>query len=218
MKYRAIILLTLCGVIASASSALAVPVSLTWNEVGGQDNNYWSCDWHELGDGFPVEEKISSSHSETTYRPCNENPDDPMIPNIEVSITNLSGRSWEKLEYVADPETSIQNYDEWRVNCEEAFLIDNVGANTPLRSESLTANLIFEPGETWVFVIQDYVNSLGGPATPFDSYDATNNVGQVGNQSAGWTPSTGSIIACVPEPASLTLLALGGLALLRRRR
>jgi MYXO-CTERM domain-containing protein len=194
--------------------ALAVPFESWYTyQPDGQDLNPWAT--HELGDFFPPEELIVSSWQETTYRPCQINLDSPLIPNIEVTIANLTGRSWTNVQYVADPETSIQNYDLWRINDGLTFLIDRVGLNTPLIYESMIVDNVFQAGETWKFVIQDYVNALGGPATPFDSWDSINGVGRVGSQSGGFPPSTGSIVT--PEPVTLTLLAVGGLALLRRR-
>lgn len=165
--------------------------------------------WHELGNNppFPANEWIDSSWQETVFQPCPQNPDDPQIINAEVTIVNRTNTFWTELIYVADPETSLQNYDGF-VNGESAFWIDNLGINMPLVYED-NPNLIFEPGETWVFVIQDYVNTLGGPASALDSLG-------IAGASGGWPPSTGSIIA-IPEPASL-LLIFGGLLLARRRR
>ena len=120
----------------------------------------------------------------------------------------MTNSFWSEINYVADPVTTLQNYD-GRVNGELAFWIDNIGINVPLTYESLNQNLIFEPGETWTFVIQDYMNALGGPASAFDS---------LGVPSAGWPPSTGSIVALVPEPETMLLLALGSLTLYRRKR
>ena len=58
------------------------------------------------------------------------------------------------LWYVADPETTITNFDGLIGNvglfdAEEAFRIDSVGINRPLVFESLVYNDLFEPGETW---------------------------------------------------------------------
>jgi hypothetical protein len=192
--------------------ALAEPVDLTWDLQDGQDDNN-RPETDELGDQppFPDPEWIISSWVETTYRPCPVNPDYPDIPNIEVAITNMTGQAWWNLQYVADVDTSIQNYDKWRINDSYAFLIDNRNLNQPLISESLNPNLVFEPGETWVFVIQDFASSWGGPPTPFDSIG-------VGSQSLLGPPSTGSIIGYVPEPATLALIAIGSLVPLWRRR
>ncbi len=68
---------------------------------------------------------------------------------------------------------------------------------------------IFEPGETWEFIIQDFANPLAPPA-PFGSLG-------IASVSFLTTNSSGSIIA-VPEPVTLSLLALSGLAVLIRRR
>ncbi len=50
----------------------------------------------------------------------------------------------------------------------DAFKIDDLGVDAPLLSESLVADLVFAPGETWTFVVEDW----GLPAvtpTPFGS-------------------------------------------------
>jgi hypothetical protein len=92
-----------------------------------------------------------------------------------------------------------------------AFEIDAVGANTPLVSEvggSIAG--VFEPGETWTFIIQDYTNTFGLSAALISS---------IGLPSAGLA-SSGSIVAVpVPEPTPAALVGLGvlGLALARRR-
>jgi hypothetical protein len=166
-------------------------------------------EWHELGNNppFPTNEWIDSSWQETGFQPCQENTDDPLIANAEVTIVNRTDISWYELIYVADPETSLENYD-GTVNGELAFWIDATGANVPLIYED-NPDGIFEPGETWVFVIQDYVNSLGGTAAALDSLG-------IAGSSTGFPPSTGSIIA-LPEPASLLLILVAPL-LIRRRR
>ena len=81
--------------------------------------------------------------------------------------------------------------------------IDRIGNNQPLVSESLTADSIFEPGETWQFIVQDYVSSV-----PVDFFY---NAGFVG--SASGLPSI-----IVPEPSGIVLSLLSGLLWLRRKR
>ena len=95
----------------------------------------------------------------------------------------------------------------------EAFRIDTVGVNTPLVSESITSDGIFEPGEIWSFIIDDYLNFGGLPAHLLDS------VG-VASLSGGEPPSTGSIIAfaAVPELGTLLLLALSVLGVVPAAR
>ena len=212
--------LTVGLVLVISTPVAAVPI-LPYSEDGPQDPLILQPGaWHELGDAFPLEELIISGHTDTTYRPCPVEPDDPFIPNIEVTMTNLTSVTWSNVHYVADPETLLTNNDGWIGNAglldaTLAFRIDSVGINVPLISESIVADNKFQPSETWVFVIQDFFNLLGGPPTPFDS------VG-IASLSAGWPPSTGSIIAMVPFPpavlAGLGLLAgLGGLRIKRRR-
>ena len=70
---------------------------------------------------------------------------------------------------------------------------------------------IFEAGETWDFIIDDYFNALGIGADAFFSPGAVGGASPSG-------PSSGSIIAVIPEPSTGLLLALGLLGVAARRR
>jgi hypothetical protein len=163
---------------------------------------------------FPAGERIDANSTFTNSSACPPM-DNPNIPNVIVQMTNLNPFTFFDLHYVADPNTpgaigtSISNED-GLVNAGQAFRIDQAGVNRPLVSESILADGLFQPGETWRFIVQDYVNTGGIPAHAFLSIG-------VGAASAGG-PSSGSIIALIPEPASLGLCALALPALIRRRR
>jgi MYXO-CTERM domain-containing protein len=163
---------------------------------------------------FPAGERIQAFASPTTLSACPSH-DSPNIPNVVVTMINLNPFTFTDVHYVADPAaagaagTTIGNED-GLVNAGQSFRIDNLGVNKPLVGESMGLNNNFEPGEVWRFVIDDYQNGLGLPASAFASIG-------VGAASPGG-PSSGSIIAIVPEPASLGLAALAAPALLRRRR
>lgn len=206
---KSILLFFTCIVILVASmAAQAEPVEV-WSENGPQDPlsvNGWV---HELGssESFPADELIVSEvlWPDSTPPPCPDNYQGGL--NIRVDIINVTNKDWSELWYVADPETTLTNHDGW-INGQLAFKIDSVGLNRPLILEDKTVNGIFEPLETWRFVIQDYVNSLSLRAAFF---------GSIGIPSGGDMVSSGSIIA-IPEPTTIVLLGLGSLALLRRRK
>jgi len=166
----------------------------------------------ELGDpagGFPIGERIAVATGPSNYSPCGSVPDNGLLPNALVSITNLNATAFSAVWYIADYDTTLTNEDGKVLGTVSAFRIDAVGVNTPLVAESGAADGIFAPGETWDFVIQDYFNSFGLPASAINS---------VGLPSAGGV-SSGSIVALpVPEPTTAALLAVGLLALAARRR
>jgi hypothetical protein len=185
------------------SISQAVPTVVEYQN-GPQDPLSVPSHVHELGNRplFPDEELILSyDEGYTTHIPCPEL-DNPDIPNVVVSITNLTNQTWAELWYVADPETYLTNHDGW-VNGELAFKIDNTGLNTPLLYESMSSNLVFEPGETWVFAIQDYINMFQLSPSLFGSIG-------VGFASTADQISSGSIIAVpIPAPGAVILVGVG---------
>ena len=208
-------LITICVMLGLASSVVAYPVEVyTFNVDPIQDD--WELDgWvDELGENnFPGDELIDSWEAQWQgHIPCPSEYGGEGA--VQVAMQNNSGRTFRELYYVSDPETNLTNVDEWvgQVGSsvtEESFRIDRVGENTPLVYESMPLNPAFEPGEIWEFVIQEYSNTLGV------SGDNLQSLGIAGF-SAGNVSSSGSIIT--PEPGTIGLLLLGGLALRRRRR
>lgn len=212
----AAVVLAVASVVLVGGPARAELVSWTATPIDGQDSGlpgHIEMGWMPP---FPADERLDSSSTQTDETVCYEpnNYDDPNIPNALVFITNMTAYSYFDMWYVGDRATehfctSLSNYDDCLINGGYAFRIDKVGWNKPLLSESMAQDSVWEPNETWGFVIQDYVNVHALAPHLF------NSIG-VGSDSAHGAPSSGSIL--VPEPTVISALALGGLALIRRRR
>jgi len=174
---------------------------------------------HELGEAplFPILELIESSSAQTAQTVCVG--DDGIANDWEVRILNTSPVAWKDMMFVVDAGNFVGNADGVVFDggaagiATDAFLIDPFGANANLLFESGIANVIFEPGETWVFLVTNFM-APGFPApTPFDTLG-------IGGFSAPIALSTASIVANqVPIPAAAWLFgsALGLLGWVRRR-
>ena len=224
---KRLLITSLCVLFAS-TIAIAFPVQVISND-GPQDPLLVPPVVHELGTApgfinFP-DELIQAYDTPTDITVCFDptTPDDPAIMNTLVVMTNMTRVSWAEVWYVAEPdETLHSNFDGWvggmagaaqgtafRIDCR---ISDPMGIHHPLIAETMTVDGIFEPGETWEFVIQDYRNLLQKPASL---------LGSLGVPSMPSAPdqSSGSIIAIpVPEPATICMLSLGALALIRKRK
>lgn len=214
-------LFVLCAA-AAATPVLANPVDGFYMDGPDCDNHGELAAYEELGTGslFPMDEFITASATITDISACTMT-DDPTMINALVTMTNLSGRDWENLFYVADPETRFSNVDGFATTdpipnaasiFTEAFRIDEVGGNQPLLFESMAFDGVFANGETWQFIVQDFGNLAGFGPADFSSLDFSG--GSTTNFSAA------SIVAfeVIPAPGAATLFGIAGLTAARRRR
>ena len=204
-------------------ASVAVASAVNADEVQGVYHDLTTCDNHgsrdaseELGDPavFSKGQQIDHVATFTDITACVAE-DDPNVPNRMVVVTNRTNRSWTDLYYVGDPATSFSNVDGFGIASGAplfsgvAFRIDSVGFNRPLVAESMTADNVFEPGEEWRFVVQDYASPLGPPDSFF-------SVGFAGDSISPNHPSAASIVHFVPEPAIGLSSLLGALMLVCR--
>lgn len=202
---------------ALALTLMASPVFAFFTPIQHQDLS--DCDtlgplpniMDELGTSvFPANELISATATFTSIDACPLN-SDALIPNVLLIITNLTNISFTDLHYVADPQTTFSNYD-GIINGQHAAKLDNVGLNRPLIAEvGGILPLVFEPGETWEIVLDDWLGPIGFTAADLSSIGVPSTFLP--------SASSGSIVAIpVPEPASVSLLALGAIVVGCRRR
>jgi len=187
----------LSGGLLLGGPAAGVPGTVTHGDLPSCDFLAVPSAVDELGDPslFPPDELILSVDFTTSISACPSA--DTAAVNALITTTNMTAFDFVEVWYVADPETVLTNAD-GIVNGEQAFRIDSVGLNTPLISESMTPDGVFEAGETWDFIIDDYFNTLGIGADAFFS------PGGVGGGSPGG-PSSGSIIAYIPAQAQYNI-------------
>ncbi|MEM8681156.1 MAG: hypothetical protein AAGF97_17555 [Planctomycetota bacterium] len=217
--------------VGASSSVSAFPTQVVYTDLPSCDVLNIPFDVDELGSPltpFPTDELIDHKTTGFGYPVCFPN-DDPTMPDPIVAITNLTGRTFSEVWYVADVETRISNVDGLVEDASlaaagfppqrEAFRIDNDlsdpgGLHHPLIGESIP-NGLFDPGETWRFVLQDYANLSGVAPDMFTSI----GVGTASMDVSGAIPSSGSIIAIpVPEPSAMLLLPASLLGMLCWRR
>lgn len=207
-------ILSVFAAMAVASSAMASPVQVTSQDLTNQ------CDVmaplpnivDELGTTavFPLDERISAVATFVNNDVCTTS-SSPAIPNVLLSITNLTTISFTDLHYVSDPGTGFTNFD-GVINAFEAVRLDNIGVNRPLVAEiGGVQPLVFEPGETWQVVLDDWGNGVGLGAADLGSIGVPTGV--VGDLSSG------SIVAIpIPEPGSMVLAAGSLLMVLSMRK
>lgn len=231
---KRLVLLSLC-VLFAGTTAMADPVKVVTERDSRQDD--WILDgWVEelsTAPHNPTDQLITSMHvAWEGHIPCPTDYTGGSV--VQIAITNMTSRSFEHLYYVGDvhdldntdPETRFTNVDELVADVTFgnaygvpglAFKIDAVGLNTPLVYESMTQDGIFEPGEVWKFVIQDYSNFMGAPPDNFGSvntspYGAIAQASWLGNDMPFL--STGSIITGEPSIPIIPTITEWGMVIL----
>ena len=148
--------------------------------------------------------------------------DDGIANDWLVHISNVSGQAFADLFFVADAGAAIGNADGTVIDTigapgvqTDAFRIDAQGANANLLTESMARDGILQPGEEWEFVVSNFNTGVNSFPPAINSPGVFS--GSSPMQTFGGTNS--SILGVtVPEPSTLSIVALMGLASLRRRR
>jgi hypothetical protein len=151
--------------------------------------------------------------------------DDGIANDWTVHLTNVSAQAWTNLFFVADLGASIGNADGTVEDAggapgvfTDAFRVDATGSNVNLFHESIAPDGILQPGEEWEFGVMNFnTGAVSMPPvfiTP-GQFAGSSQIGPTGGINSG----NASIIAIavVPEPTTLCVLGLAGLAMLMRR-
>ena len=195
-------------------SAFGLPITIEFENEDICDVLDVPLKLHELGfpdsvippGVFPLDEEIAASHEVTTLSACPVT-DDSITNNFLVTMTNNSPHDFTEVWWVGDSLLLTISNNDGQIGQPgfgalpgPAFRIDNVGLNQPLQSESISANGIFQAGETWQFVVQDFADAFPGNIGPssFRSY----GIGGVSSPS-GTDMSRASIIAFTEDELPL---------------
>jgi hypothetical protein len=172
----------------------------------------------ELGDlGFEPLEKISAFAVPDDRSTCFEFDDNPDITNWRVEIKNETTLNFTNLHFVADTgeRFALANVD-GTINGADAFKIDAAGVNEPLLDESIAMNDIFEPTETWTFLVVDFVLPLfGSLGVPSPGLGSTASIVAVSCAPPQNGPNLAQLPECpcncipIPEPTSSAVLVSG---------
>ena len=163
---------------------------------------------HELGTGaaFPLDESIAVTSIVPFSGSVGGCGSGDLVNDHLITILNTSGRPWQDLFFLADVGIEFMNRDGAIAETGgSTFKIDSLGGNASL-VESIAADGIFEPGESWTFAVIDF----GGAVAPGAGVP---NFGSLGLGSTG-TGSNASIVADpAPTPVPLVGMGLVGIAL-----
>lgn len=206
--------------VAFALTAGAYPVAGVTTDLPQCDPLVGLIIYEELGtspafDPFPIE-RIAAQATNTAQVACRSyQPDTDPTNDWLVSMTNLTGRNIvHPLLFVVDDGGAVGNRDGLAISAvapnvpADAFKINARGLNRPLVNESIVFDGIFQAGETWDFIVNDF---LGVPAGP-PVFSSLNFAG-----ASNATLSNASIVTVVPTPGALVGGVFGLLIAARRR-
>jgi len=212
------------ALLMTATVARGVPVSGEFAEDARGDLIAHQLLSHELGDMnlFPGTDVIAY-HAHRHHFPVGV-PEDGIANDWTVHMTNVSGRAWKDLFFVADHGATIGNAD-GRVQdllgapgvMTDAFRIDALGSNPNLLFESISQDGIFQPFEEWEFAVTNFGTGFNSvpPALISPGHFAGSS------QISGFTGTNASIVgtaAAVPEPSTGILVIIAAIAGLMQRR
>ena len=156
---------------------------------------------------FPDPEAIASNSTTAEMTVCTTSPSDPTVFDYKVTIKNPTAKSWTDPFFVADASNSFSNVD-GTIDDGLAMKIDMIGVNTPpIAKSGGVIGRVFEPGEEWVFLVQDWVDFTTPGAAPH----LYNSIGvAIGSPAPPSNASivAGAITAAEPGVAGMAVLAL----------
>ena len=157
---------------------------------------------------FGADATISTSSTNTTLSACGISGTGAGGNDWLITITNQTDNNFYAVFFLVDPGGSVGNAD-GTIGGNDAFMIATYGANQNLVSESIDLDGILEAGETWQFLVLDFIPTTG-TAPVFSSRG-------IGSDSMGLLGSNANIVTPEPSTLLLTLSGLLALGLLRPR-